>query len=359
MPTAASLSAGSCRRSLMPTARVHVSPLAHARLLYSPRRGRARRRVGDGAEHRPSDQPAERPNGEPVDAKAATAGRVEAGDARLGDQAGRGLAGGCHTERPDDLRVTRLGKRAELIGREPHAPARRQPEPSDEPECALAAGALAERNESTLNESLEREAMRPRGSAQPAHDQQRPHVPRAGEIGPVQRVPHDRRRRRNVDRVTHDDVVRGQQLVGQRPLRHTIPRALRSAISALVSPSEPYTRALCSPSRGGKLSDGGSPTGGGGSAIVTPVRASRTRTRCGATSGSARTCGSVATRATGTSAPRSSASAASVVRRASRSPSAACKRAASAMRPVLAAYSGRSMPANAGSAARAFHWASL
>src|SRR5207302_9527901 len=140
---------------------------------------------------------------------------------------------------------------------------------------------------------------------------------------------------------------------------YTTPRALSSATRAGLRPSAPYTRSLCSPSRGGKASDGGSPTGGGGSAIVTPVFGSRTRTRPGATSGSAITSGSVATRATGTSAPRSSVSACSLVSRPRRSPSAPCSRAASAMRPTLAAYSGRSIPANAGSAASAFHWESL
>src|SRR5438132_113553 len=140
---------------------------------------------------------------------------------------------------------------------------------------------------------------------------------------------------------------------------YTTPRALSSATCAALRPSALYTRSLCSPSRGGKASGGGSPTGGGGSAIVTPVFGSRTRTRPGAISGSAITSGSVATRATGTSAPRSSVSACSLVSRPRRSPSAPCSRAASAMRPTLAAYSGRSIPANAGSAASAFHWASL
>src|SRR5207253_1754313 len=245
-----------------------IERLVHARILYRARQLRARRLAGDGAEHRVSNQPAERAHDQPVEAEAPAARRVEALHARLRPKARRRRVLRLYRERPDDLGVGRPHDVPELLGRRRHAPAGAQPEPTDQAERDL--------------------------------------PPRA-------------------------------------PLR----------------PSALYTRSLCSPSRGGKASGGGSPTGGGGSAIVTPVFGSRTRTRPGAISGSAITSGSVATHATGTSAPRSSVSACSLVSRPRRSPRAACSRAASAMRPALAAYSGRSIPANTGSAASAFHCASL
>src|SRR5207247_8306025 len=98
-----------------------------------------------------------------------------------------------------------------------------------------------------------------------------------------------------------------------RSLLQITPRRWRAATAAVSRPRAPYTRALCSPSRGGNASGGGSPTGGGGSAIVRPVRGSRTRTSPGATSGSVITSGRVATRPTGPAAPRSSAQDASVI----------------------------------------------
>src|SRR5207249_11025287 len=57
-----------------------------------------------------------------------------------------------------------------------------------------------------------------------------------------------------------------------RSLLQITPRRWRAATAAVSRPRAPYTRALCSPRRGGNASGGGSPTGGGGSAIVRPVR---------------------------------------------------------------------------------------
>src|SRR5207237_10334803 len=89
-----------------------------------------------------------------------------AGEARSGGKSRRSHAGGRHTEGPDDFRVARLGEATELVGRDLHTPAGRQPEPTDEAEGDLAAGPLTGPNESALDETREREPLHPPRPAQ-------------------------------------------------------------------------------------------------------------------------------------------------------------------------------------------------